>query len=300
MTDTRPPTIIDKISTLPPKKQHMMAIALVSRIDDAGLAKLSYDDRLFLIGAFVRKGDGSYRKRITKKGRNGLARLYKATPMPQDFQQLSRDYMDYAIAQMASQTNLKKLKKDWAQLSEAKRIDHLRNLANFIGMATDTKPPIISLYNDDGSDKFIDKGEYVWDEGKIRINTSSYAVFDNFREMLDLVVHESSHHLQYMLVEAYNSGNLPKTHPTYKAAQLFAANTSESGEFFHDKDGVEAYKNQPIERHAWKAGHDAAMWLNPFYAEKYKRLKSIKGSEKRPRPLLPFRILKPDNNGLGF
>jgi hypothetical protein len=100
-----------------------------------------------------------------------------------------------------------------------------------------------------------ESGETTLD-GKVRINRKGYG-FNDFELMMDTIFHENSHNWQIQLSQRMNGTKPPpigKDDPIYKQVVLFDLNAN-------DYDTGDAYNEQPLEAHSFRAGPVSAKAL---------------------------------------
>src|SRR5207247_1032005 len=86
----------------------------------------------------------------------------------------------------------------------------------------------------------------------------------DFQEALDTAIHETSHAYQHVLIDQLKEVDAgTRTPPPPRdwemdQARLFQLNN----DAYEDGGDNDAYKNEPLEKHAWLAGNTAALLFN--------------------------------------
>ena len=91
------------------------------------------------------------------------------------------------------------------------------------------------------------------DDGKLHVNMDKDAMSSTLPGALSIAAHENTHHYQQDLVNRLNNGQLKEGDPEYAQAKMFAVNNAPHG-YIDPAEGLNSYKQQPVERDAWNNG----------------------------------------------
>lgn len=160
---------------------------------------------------------------------------------------------------------ISKMAKEWANMPDDKRLENLKFLQNhYASLFGETAPPTMVLdippIDVKIDNKLIDidlyfapGGAYLRDYGLIWINKSGDDFdWNNFPQMAEVVIHETTHHLQSRLRSQLMFGQLDPKDPRYGMARIFRNNARH---YVADSDLT--YMMQPLEREAFKRGETA-------------------------------------------
>lgn len=205
--------------------------------------------------------------------RAALAKLSKVLDLDPKFERRDRDRRNRVVAAMADPSSgLADARSRWDTLPNPRvgedgkldpaSLDKLKALQKALeiqckGLGIDP-PPQIKLFSDPatkvtdqsklGSGGFLNPAD-----GHIYLNDLAASFRDDFDMALDIVIHENTHKYQEKLKKDVQTGKLKPGDPEYDQALLFLLNSPPDG-YLENGDG---YAEQPVERHAWRAGMEA-------------------------------------------
>jgi len=132
----------------------------------------------------------------------------------------------------------------WKHQSKDQKLAVLRRIAALEGQVFHFTPAPMTL------DPKKQKGDYgAYDGDARKIELGSWGLKDpNPRELVDTVVHEQLHALQHQRYTAWAAGRLERHNPQAAQAQTWLYNNVHYHEF---EKGPKAYREQPVEAHAW-------------------------------------------------
>jgi hypothetical protein len=213
----------------------------------------------------------SYREETPEPQMAALAKLYENMKLDPDFEEQDRTQRSAILDSIANVGDAQKMAKvNWKPghggedaTTSGDRLRHLQ------GLQTAHLPPGMLGPSDQlRLVASLDSGQSGVCRGKQVQISSDTEVNHSFDETLNTVVHETTHAYQKHLTDTIDS--IPLDDPRYVQTQLFKFNnrgyanppdklgrgaTSEQQEEYERL--YKAYKNQPVERHAWQAGNEA-------------------------------------------
>ena len=219
-----------------------------------------------LLGAGEPKGDA----------RDVLELLYVVTPMDSDFEKADKKLQQVTADKLKGDKALTAARANWSRLNPAEKNDQqqiLKTMQRLADVQSDTfgidHVPVLA--DDAGKPKVPKQDVALFDEAdnKIYVNLQNPGIKD-FTSALAVVFHENAHHWQHELVKKLEARppKLSPADPLYNEARLFQANSRRPGGYVKpppdpnadDQAKMEeiAYEQQPVERHAIKAGNETA------------------------------------------
>ncbi len=196
---------------------------------------------------------------------NALKKMYVSIRLDKDFLTHDRQKREEVVQALVSNRDLVNAKNTWGDsegLTEEKK--------RVLKKAQELQCEKLGFTPDRMVFDNITDGSAGHCAGKVvTISTDPDSIKD-FREVIDTLVHETTHAYQYYLVEELDAGRLPVDDPRYAQAWLFKLNSAPAYCKPPAKlEGVDAnnevkkrkyqfdykaYQRQPTEEHAWKAG----------------------------------------------
>ena len=219
----------------------------------------------------LRRGGGKNHKDC----REAMIKMQKAVPLEKDFKKKDSVMRKTVQDKLVGSKELRDARRKWASLGNTEENNKEKTKALEAALkiqcdvmrekwGVDVAMPPLELYKagpsgqDEltGEDQF-ESGNFVPETGKIKINLQAPS-FKDFDSVLNTVIHENTHNFQHALVEALEAGQIDKdAEPEkYNQAVLFQLNMPPLG-YLNAEDG-DAYELQSTERHAYKAGNQAA------------------------------------------
>jgi hypothetical protein len=214
-------------------------------------------------------------------------KLYRVMPLDRDFKAKDRQQRQQYLNVLARDENLQKLSdpETWKiQTAEVKKhfMQQAVNAQYAILCPGKTAPPITLKYWPDDADEekrravaqggtkpqgYYSPGDHSIVFWVYNRNNSpgvkEEGPLADFGEAIDTAIHETSHAQQHELIRKVESGELrPPPSPEnwqYAQAKLFQLNNDAYEDGSLDNP---AYKNEPMEKHAWLAGGTAALLFN--------------------------------------
>lgn len=205
-----------------------------------------------------------------------LELLYVVTPLDSDFEKADKKLQQVTADKLKGDKALTAVRANWSSLNPAEKNDQqqiLKTMQHLADVQSDTfgidHVPVLA--DDAGKPKVPKHDVALFDEAdnKIYVNLQNPGIKD-FASALEVVFHENAHHWQHELVKKLEARppKLTQADPLYNEARLFQANSRRPGGYVKpppDPTADEqarmeeiAYEQQPVERHAIKAGKETA------------------------------------------
>jgi hypothetical protein len=235
--------------------------AKFAELDDTRLAQLPNKQKIGLLKALsTPEGEG-------KMPSPEMKRLYTAmgkAGLDEEFENRDKPKRDKVLAELKDKVG--KYRENWKKLPPEDRKKAMQEALAIHCKEFKINPaPEIKLFREVPTDspklkgKLSNEGFYDVEDDKLYINEKA-SQFDDFAEAMDTVVHENTHNYQHRLIKLIDDGKLTEGHPLYDQAMFFKLNNLPGcyadTDHLVKKEGpdYDAYKGQPMEAHAWKAG----------------------------------------------
>jgi hypothetical protein len=235
LTEEQKVTLADKLRELSPKKQRQL-------LEDLHLPStaLTSEQRLMQIA------------------------LYNAMTLDKKFQEADEKIREQYEAQLSGDPELMRAIKDWKNndASGAPLVDLatkeklLKRIIATQSNAYGIDAPAIEWT--DPSAGFA--GQFKPSTGRLMVNPQ---FLDKPENIIQAVIHETTHKFQDELVKRYLEGRISKQDPMYEQAKTFAVTYGDDAYVKVEEDPF-AYEFQPKEMHAHDAGHFVADTLVPI------------------------------------
>jgi hypothetical protein len=252
----------------PKKKEEVVdeALSRITKIKDDELRDLPVAEQIGLLKQvqipFTPDG------KPTEAQKKALVKIYRTMRIDPDFEQHDRERRQEVLTALVADSELVQAHADWDMSDgltpEKKRIleKAQKKQCDLLGFKAD--PIKYEKLKDGNAGLCVGK--------TVKVSTDPKAIAD-FNEVIDTVIHETTHAYQHYLVELLDAGKLTVDDPRYAQAWLFKlngghayldppdkvddANKDDAAKNQDYKDGYAAYKDQPTEMHAWRAGNEA-------------------------------------------
>lgn len=209
-------------------------------------------DRLGLLDRL--RGEGA---KLDKAQRKAQRQIYASLTYDDDFKVLDDERQDKLSQELGADPDLKDAKNGWAAKSVEDRMKVLQKVLAAECRVYNVPMPEVRLFNAKNPNGFFSDAN-----GTININIRPGGGFDDFQRVMNTMLHENAHNLQYVLIQRLEEGILKPGDPEFNQALVFAANLGGDGYVSSKEDRVieddepvkTAYKNQPAEMHAWDTG----------------------------------------------
>ncbi|WP_221328541.1 hypothetical protein [Actinoplanes sp. L3-i22] len=220
------------------------------------LARMSFEEKAQMLIA-LRSGV-LYRPAQRRKA--ALDMLYKQLPLDPVFAARDQQMRNQVLNRLRN--TLSQENRDWETKSTAERVDALEWAielqCNVMGLPRDARPTLRLFHAEPvrGSDGKVAyrTGGFLPSQGVIEVSDRH---LDKFDQVLKTVIHENTHNYQFWLIKQLEQGKIGPNHPDYNQACMFLLNRDA-----YQKDGTgvnrPVYLGQPVEKHAWLAGLEAA------------------------------------------
>ena len=236
------PGPVERLLRLPFTEQPAAAQDLIRRTPATALAALDEDQRLQLLQTAL-STDCDDRRALA-------ARIFTASPLPTAIAvpavAAAKGFADWLVAEHC----IGRLRRDWSLLSADARKDWLEAAAADFAGRLGIDPPRLTLAAEPPANGFVRNASYDPETGTIALNTDPQASFDRLIDTVAILAHELCHHQQWTMIERLRAGDLAPADPQYKPAAWFYLNNL-PGLYQRPADGMDAYLNQPVERHAF-------------------------------------------------
>lgn len=259
--------VVQRLKTEGPKKS-AEAVKQIDGASEADLRKLSMARRCELMASMLQGDEGDKAARHA-----ALAKLSKATELDAEFEQRDRQRRQEVLTALADEgSGLADARRGWKDLPNPKLQDDntyeeaslakIKVLENVLRIQCEklgiAPPPQIKLFSDPaakakGKDNPNLSGYFNGADGNIYLNDRKADFADDFDAVLDTLIHENTHRYQNKLIKQLQAKELKPGDPDYEQALMFALNSGTTGYI----DGGDGYEEQPVERHAWRAGTEA-------------------------------------------
>jgi len=134
---------------------------------------------------------------------------------------------------------------DWDRLPNDLRLEAGKRISALEGAAYGFEPAALKL--DSGLSK-PDYGYYHPTEDAVHLSADTLS---DLKEFVNTVTHEQAHAYQWEKAEDAKKGRMPSSDPLYATAMAWHANYFN---YVQPHQGYQAYRNQPIEAHAFAVG----------------------------------------------
>lgn len=146
-------------------------------------------------------------------------------------------------------------KNDWANLSQNDREKALQRVAD-IHADSYGIPQKELLFEDLGDMNSF--GYYSSNQDRVvisdHVDENGKSILDDYSEAFDTVAHENTHRYQNSTIKKLDDEAISKDDDIYNQARLIRVNQNH---YVSPKSDYAAYRNQPMEAHAWGVGSSA-------------------------------------------
>ena len=252
--DTSSPAdqVPDPVESADDKKERTKdAIHKLMFAKDEDMQKMSPEDKAKYVQDLLASGAPTATVRDIQK------RLYKNTDITPEQQATDDASSDKVAADLAGDQDLQHARANWGSLSDADKAAALKKVVDAQSNAMGVPAPEIVVDNGMKEGDDTASGVYNHEDGKLHINMDPDSNTADFQKALSIAAHENTHHYQDVMMQRLKDGTLKPGDPEYAQTKLFAANNGPNG-YIEPHEGIDAYKNQPLERHAWGNGDKTA------------------------------------------
>lgn len=206
--------------------------------------------------------------KLTADQKKALSKIFRSIKMEKEFQEHDKAARKDILESLVKETELTKARDNWNKTTVLGA-----DKKKAIKKAQDLQCARLGFTPDPIQYASLDDNQYGVCSGKtVKISTEPKCAND-FNEMMDTIIHETTHAYQDFLVDELNDGKLKTDDPRYAQAWLFKLN---KGQAYLDApptisdadrkiparkkaydEAYAGYKDQPMELHAWKAGNEA-------------------------------------------
>lgn len=228
----------------------------IAKLEDAELKALSTQAKVALLDSLV-----PYPRQ--KQALEGMRRMYAVMEMEPGFIAHERQNLIDLSTALKADPRVMDARKDWARMSVDEKQAVLQIVLEKHSAVLGIDAPKLTTIRQSPRMGGILNAYYNPKNRMIAMNTHGQASFGNFLEAVNTLVHENSHHYQNMLTLQLKDGSLTEADPRYWQARIFRANFEPGGylEPSGSMASYHAYRNQPVEMHAFAAGNAVAQLL---------------------------------------
>jgi hypothetical protein len=224
-------------------------------VDD--LKKKPMKERLELLDKL--RGEG---RELTDEERKAQRQVYAALDYDPEFKKQDKARRDRLVDEIGNDDEVRAARKGWAAKPVDDRVKVLKKVVAAECRIYGMPAPDFRLFNEPPGDE----GFFSPSDGTLNINIHPESGFADFKEALNTVLHENMHNLQAVMGQRLEEGIIVPGDPDYMQALIFAANDADFGYVDSDEDDdieddepvKDAYKNQPVEMHAWDTGDEVS------------------------------------------
>ncbi|MDB5100076.1 MAG: hypothetical protein JWM80_4497 [Cyanobacteria bacterium RYN_339] len=161
-----------------------------------------------------------------------------------DLTSLEANQQRMVVGEIKADATIMAALQDWGSRTEAQKLAVLRRIAALEGQVYHFTPAPMTL------DRTMAKGDYGAYDGDARtITLGAWGLADREpRELVDTVIHEQLHALQHQRYTAMKAGKIAPHNPLNAQAREWLYNSNHYHAF---EQGPKAYRQQPVEAHAW-------------------------------------------------
>jgi hypothetical protein len=224
---------------------------LIKDTNDAVLMKLPMQDQLSLL-KLLRADRTQQPPRSDVASQPFLvaqAKLYSAMKLDAKFLAHEKSVRGHAMIELQKDKKMLQDARDlWHTYTPNQRRQVMMKVAAAHSRALGCEPPLDIVFSADPA-----RNGYAWKhrERVVEVGTSTRHHMD-FEDMMEGVFHENSHNWQDQLLAGFRKQDpeTAKRNPLYPQALMFASNMS----FYSGGEDYLAYRQQPVEAHAFRAG----------------------------------------------
>lgn len=231
-----------------PKKKEERVNKTLQELKTVNLQTLSGQQHVEYL---VKLGCLDGKSKLSEKQLQAIHKVYGNIGLDKDFCDFDVDLRRKVLDRFVQSQSLAKDRQMWPKLHFEQKVKKLQEIQKTQCMLIGLQGASL-VVGDCGSSS----GKC---NGKLVTMSKDEKRWEDFDELFDTVLHETTHAYQYFLVEELKSGRLKTDDPRYAQAWLFKLNDDV---YVEPKENHALYEKQPVEEHAWKSGSEAKRSLN--------------------------------------
>jgi len=195
-----------------------------------------------------------------------LARVYKHTKVSQEgsaFDQWEDKNRLALFKSLATDPVLADARANWKDMGIEQRLETIKHVHVLHIQSLDTKFSISASDISHADLGEYDHGSFVFSNQNIKIHTDLLQN-GSFSDVLDIILHEGVHAIDYQLKKELENGRIDESHPMYFDISIIARNYDDYHS--HQSEGIERYMENVIEQRA-RLSQNASLFTGIFDLE---------------------------------